>query len=307
MPPKRKPRSEPERATERPNPASVALDAKSALEILRIINREDRKVAPAVAKVIPHIARAVDLAAEAIARGGRLVYLGAGSSGRLGVLDAIECVPTFGTTSVVGVLAGGPKAMFEAVEGSEDDERQARRDLRRIKLSRRDVLVGVSASGRTPYTLAGMRYARSLGAKTVAVCSNPGSPMEHAASVVIVPATGPEVIAGSTRMKAGSAQKLVLNMLSTATLVRLGRVLSNLMVNVQLTNEKLRRRAQAIVAREAGVSPGAAARSLRQSGGSLPIALLMLWKRISRDEAARLVAGGANIAAVLREARMNDE
>ena len=307
MPPKRNPRSEPARATERPNPASLALDTKSTLEILHVINGEDQRVAPAVAAVIPAAARAVDLAVDAIGRGGRLVYLGAGTSGRLGVLDAVECLPTFGSTSVVGVLAGGPPAMFAAVEGSEDDQRQAVRDLRAIRLAKRDVLVGISASGRTPYTLAGMRYARRLGAKVVALCSNRGSTMEREADVALVPRTGPEVVTGSTRMKAGTAQKLVLNMLSTATMVRLGRVLSNLMVNVQLTNEKLRHRAQAIAVRETGVSAPAALRALRESGGNLPVALLMLWKRISRDEAARLLADGANNAAVLRAARGRSE
>ncbi|MGO9269943.1 MAG: N-acetylmuramic acid 6-phosphate etherase [Terriglobia bacterium] len=301
-----KPKSR-ERVTERTNPASASLDTKSTRAILRTINREDHRVAPAILKTLPQIARAVDLAVAAIRDGGRLVYLGAGTSGRLGVLDAAECLPTFGTTSVVGILAGGPPAMVAAVEGSEDDQRQAVRDLRAIKLTKRDVLVGISASGRTPYTLAGMRYARRLGAKVVALCSNPGSAMEREADVALVPRTGPEVVAGSTRMKAGTAQKLVLNMLSTATMVRLGRVLSNLMVNVQLTNEKLRRRAQAIVVRETGVSAAAAQRALRESGGNLPVTLLMLWKRISRDEAARLLAAGTNIAAVLREAKMNSE
>lgn len=281
----------------------MSLDTRSTREILRTINREDHRVAPAVLKAVPQIAGAVDLAVETIRNGGRLVYLGAGTSGRLGVLDAVECLPTFGTTSVVGVLAGGPPAMLASVEGSEDDDRQAVRDLRAIMLTKVDLLVGISASGRTPYTLAGMRYARRLGAKVVALCSNPGSAMEREADVAIVLRTGPEVVAGSTRMKAGTAQKLVLNMISTATMVRLGRVLSNLMVNVQLTNEKLWQRAQAIVVRETGASPATAQRALRESGGDLPLALLMLWKRVSRDEAARLVASGSTIAAVLREAQ----
>lgn len=292
-----------ERITEQTNPASVSLDTRSTREILRTINREDHRVAPAVLKAVPQIAGAVDLAVETIRNGGRLVYLGAGTSGRLGALDAVECLPTFGTTSVVGVLAGGPPAMLASVEGSEDDDRQAVRDLRAIMLTKVDLLVGISASGRTPYTLAGMRYARRLGAKVVALCSNPGSAMEREADVAIVLRTGPEVVAGSTRMKAGTAQKLVLNMISTATMVRLGRVLSNLMVNVQLTNEKLWQRAQAIVVRETGASPATAQRALRESGGDLPLALLMLWKRVSRDEAARLVASGSTIAAVLREAQ----
>ena len=292
-----------DRVTERPNPASLSLDTKSTIEVLRIISGQDLKVAPAVASVIPAVTRAVDLIVEAINRGGRLVYLGAGTSGRLGVLDAVECLPTFDTSSVLGVLAGGPSAMFASVEGSEDDQRQAARDLRAIQFDHRDVLVGISASGRTPYTLAGMRYARKLGAKVVALCSNAGSAMEREAHVAIVPQTGPEVVAGSTRMKAGTAQKLVLNMLSTAAMVRLGRVLSNLMINVQLTNEKLRRRAQAILVKETGVSAAMAARALRQSDGNLPVSLLMLWKGISAREAARLLPSEANVAALLRSQR----
>src|SRR5436309_3463644 len=223
-----------ERITERQNPVSADLDAKSTLEILRIINREDRKVAPAVAKVIPQIARAAELAIKASAEGGRLVYLGAGTSGRLGVLDAAECIATFGTESVMAVMAGAPEAMFRPTEASEDDPSLAVRDLRRVRFNRRDVLVGISASGRTPYVLGGLRYARRLSAKTVVLTSNPDAPIKRLADVSIVPVVGPEVIAGSTRMKAGTAQKLALNMLSTTVMVRLGRVFSNLMINVQL-------------------------------------------------------------------------
>lgn len=291
-----------ERITELENPASIALDAKPTREILRIINREDRKVAPAVGKVIPQIARAVDLAAEALARGGRLIYLGTGTSGRLGVLDAAECIPTFGTDRVVGVMAGSPEAMFRPVEGAEDDPLQAIRDLRRIRLSSRDVLVGISASGTTPYTLGGLRYARKLKAKTVAVTSNPNSPMRRLADVAIVPAVGPEVIAGSTRMKAGTAQKMVLNLLSTATMVRLGRVLSNWMINLQLKNRKLWERGETILTKAAGVNRAAARRALEQSGRDLPRALLMLWKKVPKEEAVRLLSDGANTSRVLRAA-----
>lgn len=291
-----------ERITERENPASACLDTRPTREILRIINREDGRVAPTVEKTIPQIARAVDLAVEAIGRGGRLVYLGAGTSGRLGVLDAAECVPTFGTDRVVAVIAGGPAAMFRSVEGAEDDSRQALRDLRRIKLSRRDVLLGISASGRTPYVLAGMRYARRLGARTVALTSNPQAPLRRWADVKIIPVVGPEVIAGSSRMKAGTAQKLVLNMLSTATMVRLGRTLSNWMIHVQLNNEKLRKRGQAILRKAAGVSAARAARALEESGRDLPLALLMLLKSISRQEADRLLRKSQGAARVLRAA-----
>jgi N-acetylmuramic acid 6-phosphate etherase len=290
-----------ERITERQNPISTGLDAKPTLAILRIINREDRKVAPAVSKVIPQIARAAELAVKASAEGGRLVYLGAGTSGRLGVLDAAECIPTFGTDSVVGVMAGSPEAMFRPTEASEDDPGLAVRDLRRARFSRKDMLVGISASGRTPYVLGGLRYARKLGARTVALTSNPDAPITRLADVAIVPVVGPEVIAGSTRMKAGTAQKLVLNMLSTATMVRLGRVFSNLMINVQLTNEKLRQRGQDILVKTTGASPAAAARALEESGGRLPVALLMLAKKVSKREAANLLQSEPNVAAVLRK------
>jgi N-acetylmuramic acid 6-phosphate etherase len=291
-----------ERITERENPASASLDLKPTSEILRIINREDRKVAPAVGKVIPQIARAVDLVVEALTAHGRLVYLGAGTSGRLGVLDAAECIPTFGTDRVVAVMAGAPKAMFRPTEGAEDDPQQAVRDLRRIKLSRRDVLVGISASGRTPYTVAGMRYARRVGAKTIALINNPSAPLRRVADVAIAPVVGPEVIAGSTRMKAGTAQKLALNMLSTASMVRLGRVLSHWMVNLRLNSEKLRKRGQAILMKASGVGAARAATALMQSGGDLPTALLMLWKKTSQPAALRLLGSGKDTASVLRTA-----
>jgi N-acetylmuramic acid 6-phosphate etherase len=252
--------------------------------------------------VLPQIARAVDLIVEALAHGGRLVYLGAGTSGRLGVLDAAECLPTFGSHQVVGVMAGGPPAVFRPTEASEDDPRLAARDLGRIRLSRRDVLVGISASGRTRYVLGGMQYARELGAKTVGLTCNPDAPLRRLADVAVIPVVGPEVVAGSSRMKAGTAQKLVLNMLSTASMVRLGRVLSNFMVNVQLTNEKLRQRGLDILRRATGVSPSQAAAALKHSGGQLPMALLMLAKKVPKNEAVRLLAGGANIASLLRSA-----
>ncbi len=289
-----------ERLTEQENPASASLDTKPTREILRIISREDRRVVPAVARTIPHIARAVDLAVEAVGRGGRLIYLGAGTSGRLGMLDAAECIPTFGTDRVVAVMAGAPDSMFRSVERAEDDPQQAVRDLRRIGLNRSDVLVGISASGRTPYVLGGMRYARRLGAKTVGLTSNPAAPLQRLADVAIVPVVGPEVIAGSTRMKAGTAQKLVLNMLSTATMVRLGRVLSNWMIQVQLTNEKLRKRGQAILMKAAGVGAAPAARALEDSGRNLPVALLMLLKKIPSEAAVRLLGDGHHVAQVLR-------
>lgn len=287
--------------TERGNPSSVALDTKPVTEILRIINREDHLVAPAVKKAIPQIARAVDLAVAALERGGRLIYLGAGTSGRLGVLDAAECLPTFGTDRVIGVLAGAPRAMFKSVEGTEDEPARAARDLKKIKLTRHDILVGVAASGRTPYTLAGLRYARRLGAATVAITCNPGAPMNALVEVAIVPLVGPEVIAGSTRMKAGTAQKLILNMISTAAMTRLGRVFSHWMVGAGTSMSKLRRRGIGILMNVAGVSRPRAARALREAGGKLHVALLMLLLGISRTEAEKRLRSDSNIAALIRE------
>ncbi len=292
------------RITEQENPSSEFLDRKPVEVILRRINREDHKVARAVAKVIPQISRATEIAVRALSHGGRLVYLGAGTSGRLGVLDAAECIPTFGTDRVQAVMAGAPEAMFKPTEISEDDPRQAVRDLRRIHFNRGDVLVGISASGRTPYTLGGMRYAHRLGAMTIALSSNPRAPLLELADVAIVPVVGPEIIAGSSRMKAGTAQKLVLNMLSTATMVRLGRVLSGWMINVQLTNQKLRDRGQRILMRAAHVSAARAAAALEQSGRNLPVALLMLLRNVSKKDAQRLVRETPNIAVLLRGSQL---
>jgi N-acetylmuramic acid 6-phosphate etherase len=269
--------------TEQHNPALDSLDTKSLPQLLRLISREDRQVPLAVAKVVPDIAAAIDLIVPAL---------------------AAECIPTFGTDQVVGVLAGGPEAMFRPVEGAEDDPGLAIRDLQRIKLDSQDVLVGISASGRTPYTLAGLKHARRIGAATVALTANPDAPMNRSAQIAIVPVVGPEVVAGSTRMKAGTAQKLVLNMLSTASMIRLGRVFSNWMINVQLTNSKLRRRARGILTEATGASAAKAARALAASGGHLPVALLMLWKHVSRQQAQQMLSDGTSIAAVLRQAQI---
>jgi N-acetylmuramic acid 6-phosphate etherase len=291
-----------ERITERTNPGSASLDTRSSREILRLINREDQRVEPAVRKTLPQIARVVDLAAKAIRSGGRLVYLGAGSSGRMGVLDAAECAPTFATDRVVAILAGAPAAYASSVEGVEDDGQQGVRDLRRIKFTKRDVLVGISASGRAPYVLGAVGFARRRGSSVVALTCDAKSPLAALADVSICPVVGPEVIAGSTRMKAATAQKLVLNMLSTATMVRLGRVLSGSMINVQPTNQKLWKRAEGIMMQLTGVTQPAAARALNDAGRSLPVAVLMVLKKIPRSEAARLLREGQSAAAALREA-----
>lgn len=291
-----------ERITERENPAAPFLDTLRTNEILYLMSREDQKVALAVQKAIPQIARAVDLAAKALADGGRLVYVGAGTSGRLGVLDAAECLPTFGSKEVLAIMPGGTKAMFRAVEGAEDDRNVARHDLQKAGLNKNDVLVGLSASGRTPYTLEALRYAKRLRAKTIGVTSNPDAPLRRLTNVPIVVVVGPEVVAGSTRLKAGTAEKLVLNMLSTATMVRLGRVLGGWMVHVQLTNRKLWERGRSILIKATGTDKRTAGRVLTASGGNLPAALLMLWRKIPKKEALRLLAEQPNTARVLREA-----
>ena len=291
-----------ERLTERTNPAAASLDTQPTQGILRIINREDHRVAPAVRKTLPQIARAVDLAVAAIRNGGRLVYLGAGTSGRLGVLDAAECAPTFGTDRVVAVMAGAPASLGRSMEDVEDNPRQSVRDLGRISFTACDLLVGISASGRAPYVLGAVRFARRHHAKVVALTCNPQSPLAALADVAICPVVGPEVIAGSSRMKAGTAEKLVLNMLSTATMVRLGRVLSNRMISVQVANQKLWKRAEGILTKFAGTSQGQAAKALKDSRGNLPVALLMLLKKISRSEAARQLQQGPSVAEVLRAA-----
>ncbi len=291
-----------ERIAEQTNPASAALETQSTLQILRLINREDQQVALAVHKTLPQIARAVEMAGAGIRDGGRLVYLGSGTSGRLGVLDAAECVPTFGTDRVVAILAGAPKSLTSSVEEVEDDSRQAVRDLKKITLSRRDVLVGISASGSAPYVLGGMQFARGLKGKVIGVTCNPEALLKSYADVAIIPIVGPEVVAGSSRMKAGTAQKLVLNMISTTVMVRLGRVLSGIMINVQPSNQKLVKRAEGILMKFTGASRATATKALRDSGRNLPVAMMMLLKKISRTEAAKRLRDGASVAAVLRDA-----
>ena len=278
--------------TERANPAAKELDALSALEIARVINSEDARVAPAVKRALPQVARAIDAIAAPLGRGGRLIYVGAGTSGRIAALDASECPPTFNTPPqmVQCVIAGGSRALARAAEINEDSARHGRRDLVKKRPTKRDVVVGISASGRTPYTLGALEYARRRGATTVAVVGNPRSPMGRAAKISIVVETGPEVVAGSTRMKAGTAQKLVLNMLSTGAMMRLGYVYGNLMVNVHLKNRKLVERGLAILERAADLDRLAAKRALKAAGNSVPVALVMLKAGVSRAQARRRLA-----------------
>lgn len=263
--------------TEKRLDASKDIDRLPTLDMLRLLNEEDARVPKAVEAVLPAIAEAVEGIAARLQRGGRLIYAGAGTSGRLGVLDASECPPTYGTDPglVVGLIAGGREAMFVAKEGAEDSEELAQEDMTRLQLAKDDALVAIAASGRTPYALGALKYAREQGALSIALSCSEGSPLAEAAEIAITPVTGPEVITGSTRMKAGTAQKLVLNMLSTGTMVRLGKVYGNLMVDVRATNEKLRARARRIVMEAAGVTAEQATRLLAEAEGSAKLAILM--------------------------------
>ena len=293
-------------STEQANPAAKNLDERSALEIARIINAEDAKVAAAVKSALPQIARGVDLIADAIKKGGRLIYVGAGTSGRLAALDASECPPTFNTDpkTVQFIIAGGNKALHSATEASEDSRALGRREIAKRKPGKNDVVVGIAASGRTPFTIAAMEYARRHGAKTIAVTCNPASPLEKAAHLAIVAKVGPEVIAGSSRMKAGSAQKMILNMLSSGAMTRLGYVYGNLMVNVHVKNHKLRARGVTILQRAAGVSRQAAEQALTAARNNTPVALVMLQTNVNREQAARaLKSAGGHVRRAIASAR----
>jgi N-acetylmuramic acid 6-phosphate etherase len=276
-------------ATERTNSASADLDRKTSLEIARIINREDAKVAAAVKRTLPQIARAIDLIAAALSNGGRLLYVGTGTSGRIAALDAAECPPTFDTDPklVQFIIAGGPKALGAAVEADEDSRKLGRKEIAKRKPQKNDVVVGVAASGRTPFTVAALRYARSHGAKTVAVACNRNSELERAAHVAIVAEVGPEVVAGSTRMKAGTAQKMILNMLTTGAMTRLGYVYGNLMVNVHLKNEKLAERGMGILEQAAELDRRQARKLLSAAGNRVPVALVMAKAEVNAVQAVR--------------------
>lgn len=284
--------------TEQINPASAGLDTLPTTEMLAVFNREDQRVALAVEQELPRIAQAVDAIADAIRAGGRLFYIGAGTSGRLGVLDASECPPTFNVPPglVVGLIAGGDTALRNAVEGSEDSAPAGRADLQSYGFTAKDVLVGIAASGRTPYVLGAMALANELGAVTIAIACSPNSAIGAAARIPIEVLSGPEVVTGSTRLKAGTATKLVLNMLSTGAMVKLGYVYSNLMVNVQPTNEKLQDRAIRIVMAISGLDREAAASALAASGRDVRLAIVMGKLGLSREQAVeRLKASGGRV------------
>jgi N-acetylmuramic acid 6-phosphate etherase len=278
-------------STEQQNVASQALDMKSALEIATIINSEDSKVAAAVGRALPQIADGIDSVVDALSRGGRLIYIGAGTSGRIAALDAAECPPTFSTDpkQVQFVIAGGEKALGRAVEANEDSPELGQRDIAKLKPSKKDVVVGIAASGRTPYTIAAVEYAKKRGAKTIGISSNADSPLSQAADIAIAAEVGPEVISGSTRMKAGTAQKMILNMLTTGAMTRLGYVYGNLMVNVSPKNEKLVERAITILSKAADTDREHARDALSKSGRSVPLALIMLKTGATLGIAKRLL------------------
>ncbi len=273
--------------TEARNPQTMELDSMTPLEIVTAMNREDARVPESIRPQLPNIAQCVSWATEAIRSGGRLIYMGAGTSGRLGVLDAVECPPTFGVSPdvVVGLIAGGERAFVKAVEGAEDSRELGKADLEAIGLTPKDLVVGIAASGRTPYVLGGLAYANSLGCKTAAISCNPGSAVGKEARLAIEVAPGPECLTGSTRLKAGTAQKLILNMISTATMVGCGKAYSNLMVDVMQTNEKLVVRAQNIVMEATGVSRDSAKEAIALAGGSCKLAVTMILADCTVEEA----------------------
>ncbi|ELB2088388.1 N-acetylmuramic acid 6-phosphate etherase [Vibrio parahaemolyticus] len=288
--------------TESRNPASAEIDTLSTIEMLQVINEEDQKVALAVKAVLPQIAKTVDAITAAFTNGGRLVYMGAGTSGRLGILDASECPPTYGThpDMVIGLIAGGHQAILKAVENAEDDAQMGQDDLKALHLTSHDVVVGIAASGRTPYVLGGLEYAKSIGAMTASIACNPECAMAKAADIAILPIVGAEVVTGSSRMKAGTAQKLVLNMLTTGAMIRSGKVFGNLMVDVEATNAKLIQRQTNIVVEATGASKEEAERALNACDRHCKTAILMILADLDAEQAkSRLAAHNGFIRAAL--------
>lgn len=290
--------------TEQRNPRTMEIDRLETLEMLRVINAEDARVPGAVADVLPNIARAVDAIVARMERGGRLIYIGAGTSGRLGVLDASECPPTFNTPPglVIGLIAGGDYALRHAVEHVEDQPEAGAGALRDVGLTEADTVVGIAASGRTPFVLGGIAYAQSVGAMTVGICNTAEAKLTEAVEIPIPVVTGPEVITGSTRMKSGTAQKLVCNMLTTGAMIRLGKTYGNLMVDLQPTNAKLRVRAIGIVRDAAGIPQDDAERALQAANGNVKAAIVSSMLGVSPDEAVQLLDGaGGRIRAALKQ------
>ena len=277
--------------TEQRNPNSMHVDSLSALEIVQLMNDEDKQVPLAIEKCLPQIAQAVECIVAAFQQGGRLVYIGAGTSGRLGVLDASECPPTFGVSPemVKGIIAGGERALRHPIEGAEDSKAQAVVDLQTIQFSSKDVLVGIAASGRTPYVISALEYAKSLGSVTVSIASNPNSAMANIVDIVIDTVVGPEVLTGSSRLKSGTAQKLVLNMLTTASMILMGKCYQNLMVDVQASNEKLKARAIRIVMQATDCNKALAEETLKQADQNAKLAIMMILSGLDRAQAEALL------------------
>ena len=277
--------------TEQRNPNSMHVDSLSALEIVQLMNEEDKQVPLAIEKCLPQIAQAVECIVAAFQQGGRLVYIGAGTSGRLGVLDASECPPTFGVSPemVKGIIAGGERALRHPIEGAEDSKAQAEVDLQTIQLSSKDVLVGIAASGRTPYVIVALEYAKSLGSVTVSIASNPNSAMANIVDIAIDTVVGPEVLTGSSRLKSGTAQKLVLNMLTTASMILMGKCYQNLMVDVQASNEKLKARAIRIVMQATDCDKSLAEETLKQADQNAKLAIMMILSGLDRVQAEALL------------------
>ncbi len=277
--------------TEQRNPNSMHVDSLSALEIVQLMNKEDKQVPLAIEKCLPQIAQAVECIVAAFQQGGRLVYIGAGTSGRLGVLDASECPPTFGVSPemVKGIIAGGERALRHPIEGAEDSKAQAVVDLQTIQFSSKDVLVGIAASGRTPYVIGALEYAKSLGSVTVSIASNPNSAMANIVDIAIDTVVGPEVLTGSSRLKSGTAQKLVLNMLTTASMILMGKCYQNLMVDVQASNEKLKARAIRIVMQATDCDKALAEETLKQADQNAKLAIMMILSGLDRAQAEALL------------------
>lgn len=289
--------------TETRNPNTMELDQMTPLELVSVMNQEDLNVVAGVKEVLPQVAQTIEWAVSSLEAGGRIVYFGAGTSGRLGVLDAVECPPTFGVSPdvVVGLIAGGEKAFVRAVEGAEDSLELCEEELKKIGLNKNDIAIGIAASGRTPYVIGGLRYARSLGCKTVAIACNKGSEVGKEAELAIEPSCGPEVLTGSTRLKAGTAQKMILNMISTGSMVGVGKAYQNLMVDVQQTNKKLVVRAQNITMAATGCTREEAARALEQADGNAKLAIVMLLTQMSAEEAkAKLEAAHGHVRGALQ-------
>ncbi|WP_139891965.1 N-acetylmuramic acid 6-phosphate etherase [Bacillus sp. D386] len=294
--------------TESRNDRSMQIDTSSPMEILRIMNEEDQKVAAAVQEVLPDVEIAVHFAVSSFQNGGRLIYMGAGTSGRLGVLDAVECPPTFSTKPemVLGIIAGGESAFIKAVEGAEDRPEDGEKDLKDITLTENDAVIGIAASGRTPYVIGALRYARSVGAKTVALSCNKQARISEEADHAIEVVVGPEVLTGSTRLKSATAHKMILNMISTSSMVLLGKAYENLMIDVHVSNEKLKERAIGIISKITGVSYETARQTLEDADHQVKVALVMLKKDIKKEEAALILEQSGGYVRKAIEAELSD-